>query len=298
MNKERISLFGEVLFDHFPNGATVLGGAPFNVAWHLQAFDQSPRFISRIGQDFQGNAVLKAMQSWGMDISELQMDTTHPTGAVQITIEQGEPSYLILENQAYDFISAENVMSIRNYDGLLYHGTLALRNAVSRQALEKMKSQHQGKVFLDVNLRNPWWHKNEVLQWISTADWVKLNLDEFQSMQSDSGSIFAAMKKFQQTHDLEGLVVTSGKKGAHAVNINGEEVSVAPGFNVPVIDSVGAGDAFASVVILGIYLDWPLKLTMERAQSFASAIVGRQGATVKDSSFYHPFIKLWITGND
>jgi len=29
-------LFGEVLFDHFPDGSEVLGGAPFNVAWHLQ----------------------------------------------------------------------------------------------------------------------------------------------------------------------------------------------------------------------------------------------------------------------
>ena len=53
-NNRPIHVFGEVLFDHFPDGSRVLGGAPFNVAWHLQAFGQSPRFISRIGNDPAG----------------------------------------------------------------------------------------------------------------------------------------------------------------------------------------------------------------------------------------------------
>ncbi len=38
-NDERPLVFGEVLFDHFPDGGVVLGGAPFNVAAHLQAYD-------------------------------------------------------------------------------------------------------------------------------------------------------------------------------------------------------------------------------------------------------------------
>ena len=35
-------IFGEVLFDQFEDGSSVLGGAPFNVAWHLQAFGMQP----------------------------------------------------------------------------------------------------------------------------------------------------------------------------------------------------------------------------------------------------------------
>jgi fructokinase len=34
-------------------------------------------------------------------------------------------------------------------------------------------------------------------------------------------------------------------------------------------------------------------LTLRRAQDFASCIVGRQGATVADPSFYRPFIEEW-----
>ena len=50
-NNEMLHIFGEVLFDHFPDGSRVPGGALFNVAWHLQAFGQSPRFVSRISSD-------------------------------------------------------------------------------------------------------------------------------------------------------------------------------------------------------------------------------------------------------
>ena len=50
-------IFGEVLFDHFPDGARVLGGAPFNVAWHLQAFGSAPLFVSRVGNDPAGREV-------------------------------------------------------------------------------------------------------------------------------------------------------------------------------------------------------------------------------------------------
>ena len=55
-------LFGEVLFDCFEDGSRVLGGAPFNVAWHLQGFGLSPLLISCIGRDAEGQYVLDAVE--------------------------------------------------------------------------------------------------------------------------------------------------------------------------------------------------------------------------------------------
>ena len=49
----------------------------------------------------------------------------------------------------------------------------------------------------------------------------------------------------------------------------------------------------ASIMILGLYNDWPLELTLERAQAFASAIVGRRGATVSEPAFYRAFDEQW-----
>ena len=67
-------IFGEVLFDCFPDGSEVPGGAPFNVAWNLQAFHQQPYFISRVGNDRQGDQIRSLMRSWSMHSDFLQLD--------------------------------------------------------------------------------------------------------------------------------------------------------------------------------------------------------------------------------
>lgn len=295
MSDNTIQIFGEVLFDHFPDGNCVLGGAPFNVAWHLQAFGQSPCFVSRIGSDQPGEAVRQAMRDWQMDLSGLQVDAVHPTGAVQVSIEQNEPSYLIVPEQAYDFIDAGQLPVVHER-GLLYHGTLALRHTVSRQALAVLKRRHRGRVFMDVNLREPWWNKDDVLEWVKDADWVKLNHLELQALQTESDNLESAMRRFLLRHGLQGLVVTRGEEGAIAMNADGEEIVVAPVRSLQVVDTVGAGDAFAAVLMLGIQLGWSLRQTLKRAQAFASALVGCRGATVRDRDFYRPFVSEWFRG--
>ncbi len=91
--QRRPVIFGEVLFDRFPDGSLVLGGAPFNVAWHLQAFGQAPLLISRVGDDPLGRQVRGAMLDWGMDTAGLQLDSAHATGTVEVRFDHGEPSY-------------------------------------------------------------------------------------------------------------------------------------------------------------------------------------------------------------
>ena len=77
-------IFGEVLFDYFKDGSRVLGGAPFNVAWHLSAFGQRPVMISSVGDDKAGREVLQRMQVWNMDRRGMQVTTHYPTGLVAL----------------------------------------------------------------------------------------------------------------------------------------------------------------------------------------------------------------------
>ncbi|MGR9045073.1 MAG: PfkB family carbohydrate kinase [Gammaproteobacteria bacterium] len=295
MNNNRLIIFGEVLFDHFPDGSCVLGGAPFNVAWHLQAFAQEPLFISRVGQDGLGDTIRTAMRTWQMDLAGLQQDADHPTGTVQVSIEHGEPSYQIVPEQAYDYICAAELAGTGS-EGLLYHGTLALRHTISGQALESLKKHHRGRLFMDVNLRAPWWNKAEVLELVGDADWVKLNHHELEALHPCTGTIESDMRAFLMEHGLQGLVVTCGEAGAWALDAGGERVTVKPVETLTVVDTVGAGDAFAAVLVLGLRRGWPLRQTMDRAQAFASALVGQRGATVQNPDFYHPFIESWALG--
>jgi fructokinase len=105
-----------------------------------------------------------------------------------------------------------------------------------------------------------------------------------------------AMRLFLAQHDLDVLIVTCGSSGALALDNAGEFFEVVPAVNLPIVDTVGAGDAFSAVLLLGIQQDWSLSVTMERAQSFASVLVTQRGATVQDLSFYQTFISAWNLG--
>lgn len=268
-------IFGEVLFDCFPTGERVLGGAPFNVAWHLQAFGEAPRFISRVGNDTEGYSILDAMQKWGMRTDGVQIDATLPTGRVGIDFnEDGEPVYDIIHPCAYDAIAPDETAGNCK---LIYHGSLALRDEASSEALLHLKGRSDASVFVDVNLRMPWWHKEQVAEMLSGAAWVKLNGDEMNLL-----APFCTAQDFVAAHQLQGLILTHGADGAEIVTSDAESIRIHPGRNMPVVDTVGAGDAFASVMLLGLLKGWPLELTAERAQDFASSMVGQRGATVSD----------------
>ena len=285
-------VFGEVLFDRFPDGNVVLGGAPFNVARHLQAFGREPLMISRVGNDALGRNIRQAMEDWSMSLRGLQLDSQHPTGTVDVSIHANEPSYDIVDQRAYDFIDATLLPPLPE-SGVLYHGSLALRNPVSRQALETLRRGGDLAVFVDVNLRAPWWQREAVLAMLQQARWAKLNADELACLCPEEGSLEARARFLLADCELEWLVVTLGGAGAQVFMATADTLSIAPAQNTPVVDTVGAGDAFTSVLLLGLLRDWPMQQTLQRAQEFASAIVGVRGATVSDAGFYERICVDW-----
>lgn len=294
---ERLLVFGEVLFDCFPDNRQVLGGAPFNVAWNLQAFGLSPLFISRIGADDFGAKVRHAMTAWGMDGSGLQMGTQRLTGAVEVELQGSEPSYTILPDRAFDFIDAQQLPTFST-DCILYHGTLGVRNFESEESLETIYSRivvetPTPKIFVDVNLRAPWWTPELVDKWLSRASWLKVSEPELQAIVPEETSLEARITHLINRLPLEVLIVTRGELGAIAVPADGTSIEQAPSLTLDVVDTVGAGDAFSSVLLLGMANGWPLKQSMQRAQEFANAIVGIRGATSSDRTFYEAFSTTW-----
>ncbi len=285
-------IFGEVLFDHFPDDSLVLGGAPFNVAWHLQAFGVGPLFISRVGDDEPGRSIRYSMQDWGMDTTRLQIDSMHSTGTVEIEIYNGEPSYEIVIDQAYDFIDENQIAKIKG-GALLYEGSLIMRNLSSREALIALRKKLNLPVFVDVNLRDPWWDRYTVSLQLEAARWAKLNSHELHELSPVDGEVEAQAKALQEACGLSLLIVTQGEEGAFARNAQGKIFRVEPKLNISVVDVVGAGDAFSAVMLLGLLSGWDWKISLKRAQSFASAVVGIRGATPTNKEFYSRYIERW-----
>jgi len=282
-------IFGEALFDCFEDDQQIPGGAPFNVAWHLQALGDAPRFVSRVGDDAAGHQIKSAMREWGMSTAEVQTDSLHPTGQVRVHLEAGEPHYLICENSAYDFIEPPDLQATTQAP-LLYHGTLALRNHESREALRLFLDTCKCPVFTDINLRTPWWDLASVQNWLERARWCKLNQQELADIGFSSGDYEQNLASLQERFQLEQVILTRGDEGAVVRMADGRTFDQSAVTPPRIVDSVGAGDAFTAMYIHGLLADWPIADTLGKAQQFASAVLGQRGAIPKDRSFYEKFL--------
>jgi fructokinase len=295
-------IFGEILFDHFPDGKRVLGGAPFNVAWHLQGLGANPLVVSCVGQDPPGTAALDAMAEWGMDRRAVHVDASHPTGTVAVALDAGEPKYDIRADQAYDYVPADVVKHLQTdvpY-GLLYHGTLALRTEAARVALAAIRDTSDLPLYVDLNLRAPWWDCELIGQVLEAARWVKLNDDELAIVARESRTSHAGLegleaqaKRLASHYALEQLIVTRGARGAVVVGPDHPPIQTEAAPITSLVDTVGAGDAFSAVFLIGLLREWDTETTLKRAVRFASAICSVPGATTRDAALYRTLSENW-----
>ncbi|MEN9229291.1 MAG: carbohydrate kinase [Thermostichus sp. DG02_5_bins_236] len=289
-------ILGEVLLDRFPNRA-VLGGAPFNVAWNLKGLGSEPIFLSRIGQDAAGEQVLAAMHRQGLSSIALQRDPTYPTGAVQVELDgQGIPAYEILADQAYDYIhlNADQLGALK--PSLLYRGSLAARTEAAHQQIQALIQGLNCPVFLDLNLRDPWWNPERVREMLRSCTWLKLNQEELTQVAQLEGipaqDLLTQAQTLREKLNLSKVFLTLGAAGA--MLITPTQIHRSDPVPVPeMVDTVGAGDAFSAVVILGLLRGWPEVCLLERAVWFAAALCGIPGGTPQEPEFYVPFRRKW-----
>lgn len=296
--KKTIALFGEVLADVFPD-KSVLGGAPYNVARHLQALGQHPLLITRTGNDPLRDTLLAEMSHLHMDDSGVQSDPSHPTGQVIVHINRDGHQFEILPDQAYDHIHSgiTHLVTMTSRPDMVYFGTLAQRTLESRLALDTFLSDAKSPRFLDMNLRRPWYDKHTIRRSLLRSDIVKISAEELAIVADlfhfPAASLRNHSRRLMQQFALSCLLVTCGAEGAWMLAKDGTEASV-PGCKLnTLVDTVGAGDGFAAVSMLGLLLDWPADIMLSRANAFAAALCGIRGAAPEHSDFYQPFIEKW-----
>jgi len=290
----RALVFGEALFDHFPDGTRVLGGAPFNVAWHLRGLGRDPLLVSAVGDDEEGREILSRMSDWGLSTRALGRAAELPTGRVEVEIQNGTPSYRIPPGQAWDRIPAPEFGE--GAPGLVYHGTLALREAPSFARCFELRARFDGApVFVDLNLREPWWSPHAVARSLDGAGWVKVSTEELAVLSGKPTDTAprceAAARSVLSIHAVGRILVTRSEQGALLIPRGGEALSVAAVPTDRVVDTVGAGDAFAAAVCRGILSGWTDRLSLERAAAFAAAVCGIRGATAADLGLYGPHVQ-------
>ena len=300
-------VFGEALVDDF-NNEQIVGGAPFNVARHLSAFMAPCLAITRIGDDRSGQLVRAEFERFAMSDAGLQVDPIEETGRVLVERGPRGHRFTILPHQAYDYIDAAAASAVLGgvRPGMVYFGMLAQRNTQSRAALTAVLAGSDAPRFLDLNLRDGQYDEKGVTRSLEAADIVKVNEEElqvlfgwhFQMAPEDpaltADEVRASCQALLRRFALRALIVTLGHRGSVYF---GDDGSVLTQHDTPappfVIDTVGAGDAFSAIFLLGTARGWPLDVTLARANEFAGAICAVPGAVPKDMGFYDKWMTRW-----
>jgi fructokinase len=297
-NVMRPLIVGEVLFDCFRD-RHVLGGAPFNVAWNLQGFGLHPLIITAVGEDELGWQVQQRMGQWGMDGAGLQVLPEKPTGRVDIELTDGQAAYKFWDDVAFDHIAWPDGLDLQTNFGLLYHGSLALRNPQSRETIIRLRQAINCPCFIDVNIRPPHFDLASMFPLLENADHLKLNEHELRILlermnsdidSDDSSDDWQSLRQMAEyladRLNVKNCWLTAGETGAAWLGPNREffQVNAAPVENLQ--DTVGAGDALSAVIIYGILAGIPPQLTLEQATQFASAVCGLRGALSQERAFY------------
>jgi len=285
-----IICIGEIVWDIFES-KKALGGAPLNVAYHLQDMGQYTHIISKVGQDEYGRAAIQKIEQLGLTVNTIQYDPKYPTGQVLVRLDStNEPSFQILSPAAWDFIHLSEISRLTPKSYHLVCCTLAQRSAISQSTIRALQTGAE-TVFYDVNLRPPYTPRECVLNSLNQANVGKMNeaelaaINEWSSL-PQGGLEEMALAVWDRFH-LEVLAVTLGGKGAMLVCHDG--VFQHGGFPVKVADPVGAGDAFLAALIDGILHKHNWQESLIQANKRGAYVASLPGATPAMENFQHDF---------
>jgi fructokinase len=273
---------GELVWDLLPGGER-LGGAPFNVVAHLRRFGCRAVYVSAVGTDARGRRAIEAAARVGVDTSLIEVNG-RPTGVVRVRLGvAGEPEYEIVSPAAYEAASIHENWAgvVADSVDLVVFGTLAQRFPSVHAATERLISEAGDAVRLyDVNLRRGCWDRLLVEDLVQLATVLKLNEDEQSILAAElalpASSVEAFARSTSARYGLRGVCVTRGSSGA-ALLLDGTYLE-APAPNVDVIDTVGAGDAFAAGLAMGLMEGWSVTETLAICNRLGSLVVGHSGA--------------------
>jgi len=294
-----ILVIGEILFDVFPNYRR-LGGAPFNFAYHLKNFGIDVRFISRIGIDDAGKEILHKLELARFNLDDIQVDDDHPTGSVDVQLDKGgAPQFHIIPDVAYDYIEfiPGYHANLINEARIIYFGSLVQRSEAGYENVQAFISRNSSKIlnFYDINLRPGCYNKAIIKKSLLKTDILKLNTSELGKLKQ-MRSLKMNNEKFvyhlMETHSIRTVSLTKGESGSELFTNRGN-LSSEPAEAIKVVDSVGAGDAYAAMLVAGLLQQWRPEEILDRASLFASRICEIKGAIPDSASFYEPFKALF-----
>ena len=275
--------FGEVLYDVFPKHRKI-GGAPLNVALRLASLGVNAQIISRVGNDEIGKELLEFIEANNVSTDTIQIDNSYATGEVLVQLDKkGSASYTINYPVAWDKIEVtpEAKSAVKNADVLVF-GSLVCRDETSYNTLLSLLKIAKNKIF-DVNLRDPFYTIDILIELMNQADFIKFNDDELLEICALYNSPFHSLDQniyfIAEKTNTKQICVTKGSQGA--VLYSNKKLFYNSGYKVKVADTVGSGDSFLAGLLYQLFTGNSPQKAVDFACAVGALVAQKEGANSK-----------------
>ncbi len=289
-----VTAIGELLIDFSQSGrgknllnvyTANCGGAPANVCAVIAKLGGSSAFIGKVGNDFFGTVLKKALSDLGICVDGLIMDKEANTTLAFVSLDEtGEREFSFYRNNSADTrleICDINEELILN-SSIVHFGGVSLTDEPSRSAtLTAVAGAKESGAIIsyDPNYRPMLWKDPVTAKEIMTeasylADVIKVSEEELLFLTQYEG-LQAGCEELI-SHGASVVMVTLGNRGVYYKTKNAE--GLVDGFKVNTVDTTGAGDAFMGAFLYHIKnftredIGGLMKEELNKIMSFSNAV--------------------------
>jgi ribokinase len=252
---------------------TFPGGKGANQAVALARLGAQVTMVGKVGEDTFGSELVANLEREGIDITHVRMQGGVSSGIALITLDASGQNSIVVAQGANMHLMPEEVVEvwglIQDVDSVLVQLEIPLETV---QTAVRLGKDRGARVIL-----NPAPAPTEPLspRIYEAVDILTPNESEAKSLTGSSDLEGAAQRMLEW--GVKGVVITCGDSG---VLVAGRDRPIEnyPAFEVEVVDTVAAGDAFAGGLGVALAEGMSMGEALQFAQAAAALSVTRRGA--------------------
>lgn len=255
---------GELVIDLVPSAAShdapcfaaKPGGAPGNVAVGVARLGGRAAMLSKVGDGSFGRLLIESLKRYGVATKGVLTTRTANTSLAIVTVlPDNDREFALYRHGCAEstYGPAELDETVIRAAGVLHVGSLLLGHptcAATQRRAVRVARDAGALISVDINLRSSLWPNNQdmrtaAIEAAECANILKASSDELEFLTGEPDPAAAIAKLWRP--GLQVIAVTFGADGA--ILATPQHIAAAPGFAVPVVDTVGCGDAFTASLL-------------------------------------------------
>jgi 5-dehydro-2-deoxygluconokinase len=265
-----------------------VGGCPTNVSVGSSRLGLKTALLTAVGDDQVADHVLHFLRREGVDTQFIPRKNGRRTSAVIVTIRPPDdfPITFYRDHCADEALTIEDVnrAPIAESRVVFVTGTGLSREpgrTATMWAAEKARREGT-TVVLDVDYRPVLWPDavtfGSAVRALARLAHLVIGTEQEVEAAANQGDANAAARSLLELGP-SAVVLKRGALGATIFRCGGPSTDVPP-FRVDILNTLGAGDAFASGLLYGFLHDWPLERAARFGNATGAIVVGRHGCSI------------------